>query len=226
MTEHDAPSTVELTRGAPRELRGQTLSRKEKEEGGSPRGVSAARLSAALRRLAAPSAFAATRAVAAHSAGRPGSPHRGHGAAREGDARRNDRRARRERASRDAREPGVGDVERRRRRLSFTDSLRPSPRRTRTTRRRSLRSPRRTPTTANENENVTLGYETSRRTPKAPPFPSPAIETRARVSQVGETTRGERARGARVAAGRRARAVPRVRVLPHAKTGRGDSARR
>ena len=189
--EHDAPSTVELTRGAPRELRDETLSRKEKEkeEGGVAARVSAARLSAALRRLAAPSAFAATRAVAAHSM--DALDRRIAGTARRARATRDETTAAlavsalRERARdgrRRCRAPSSETVVYGQpSTFAATDADDAS----------SLSSFAAADSDDGErNENVTLGYETSRRTPKAPPFPSPAIET-ARAFLESEKRAGE-----------------------------------
>jgi len=185
--EHDAPSTVELTRGAPRELRDETLSRKEKEEEGVAARVSATRLSAALRRLAAPSAFAATRAVAAHSL----------------DAldRRIAGTARRARATRDETTAALAvSALRERARAGRRPSRAPSSETvvygqpstfaaTDADDASSLSSFAAADSDDGE-RNVPLGYETSRRTPKAPPFPAPARET-ARAFLWAEKRAGE-----------------------------------
>ena len=189
--EHDAPSTVELTRGAPRELRDETLSRKEKEEEGVAARVSATRLSAALRRLAAPSAFAATRAVAAHSL----------------DAldRRIAGTARRARATRDETTAALA-VSALRERARDYSSRRPSRAPSSETVVCGQPSTFLPATDADDasslssfaaadsddgERNVTLvENETSRRTPKAPPFPAPARET-ARAFLWAEKRAGE-----------------------------------
>ncbi len=154
--------------------------------------------------------------------GRPGPPHRGHGAAREGDARRNDRRARRERASRTraslhrasaVSSAVVGDC-----RLRTAFDLRRDGCGRRVValfvRRGGLRR-RRTKRHSRKRRNV----ETN---PQSPAVPGARARNRARVF-VGGETRGRGGRAERgVTAGQRARAVPRVHVLPDAKTGRGD----
>jgi hypothetical protein len=218
--EHDAPSTVELTRGAPRELRDETLSRKEKEEEGVAARVSATRLSAALRRLAAPSAFAATRAVAAHSL----------------DAldRRIAGTARRARATRDETTAALAvSALRERARAGRRPSRAPSSETvvygqpstfaaTDADDASSLSSFAAADSDDGE-RNVPLGYETSRRTPKAPPFPAPARET-ARAFLWAEKRAGEA--GAQSAGSPPASALERFHGSTFFLTQRLDAATR
>ena len=183
--EHDAPSTVELTRGAPRELRDEATLRKEK--GGGRRARLGGALSAALRRLAAPSAFAATRAVAASM---DALDRRIAGTARRARATRDETTAARRSALRERARAG-----RRRCRAPSSETVvygQPSTfAATDADDASSLSSFAAADSDDGErNENVTLGYETSRRTPKAPPFPSPAIET-ARAFLKSEKRAGE-----------------------------------